>query len=62
MVTDKRHARKQHKKKLLIEQQRQRVEDVSEDEAVANKDLLKKVESNFYGWKLSALTSETVFK
>lgn len=45
MVTDKRHARKQHKKKLLIEQQRQRVEDVSEDEAVANKDLLKKVET-----------------
>jgi len=28
----------------LIESQRQRVEDVSEDEAVANKDLLKKVE------------------
>lgn len=45
MVTDKRHARKQYKKKLLVEQQRQRVEDVSEDEAVANKDLLKKVET-----------------
>jgi hypothetical protein len=43
MVADKKHARKQHKKKLLIEQQRQRVEDVDEDEALDNKDLMRVV-------------------
>lgn len=43
MVTDKKHARKQHKKKLLVEQQRQRVEDVDEDEALDNKDLMRVV-------------------
>lgn len=43
MVADKKHARKQHKKKLLIEAQRQRVEDVKEDEAMDNKDLMRVV-------------------
>ena len=43
MVTDKKHARKQHKKKLLIEAQRQRVEDVNEDVAMDNKELMRVV-------------------